>query len=149
MAVIVVVLQGSPASACVEGLAWGMPLEQVHAHLGPIQPTGDQPLHRYEAHDVLLDRLPVSRVTFDLSQTQGLQWLAYEFAIDDMTEVLAGLRARHGSPLSTSIEEADSSDQIWVWNTGEDLITAVKRTANDEQKFLLSYRPSRLRPQTL
>ena len=93
--------------------------------------------------------LPVSRVTFELSQTQGLQSLAYEFAIDDMTEVLAGLRARHGSPLSTSIEEADSSDQIWVWNTGEDLITAVKRKANDEQKFLLSYRPSRLHPQTL
>ena len=100
-------------------------------------------------HDVLLDRLPVSRVIFELSQTQGLQSLAYEFAIDDMTEVLAGLRARHGSPLSTSIEEADSSDQIWVWNTGEDLITAVKRKANDEQKFLLSYRPSRLHPQTL
>ena len=66
-----------------------------------------------------------------------------------MTEVLAGFRARHGSPLSTSIEEADSSDQIWVWNTGEDLITAVKRKSNDEQKFLLSYRPSRLHPQTL
>ena len=61
---------------------------------------------------VLLDRLPVSRVTFELSKTQGLQSLAYEFAIDDTTEVLAGLRARHGSPLSTSIEEADSSDQI-------------------------------------
>ena len=149
MAVVVVVLYGIPASACVEGLAWGMPLEQVHAHLGPVKSTGDRAEDLYEAHDVLLDRLPVSRVTFELSQTQGLQSLAYEFAIDDMTEVLAGLRARHGSPLSTSIEEADSSDQIWVWNTGEDLITAIKRKANDEQKFLLSYRPSRLRPQTL
>ena len=149
MAVVVVFLHGTPASACVEGLAWGMPLEQVNAHLGPVQSTGDRTEDRYEAHDVLLDRLPVSRVTFEVSQTQGLQSLAYEFAIDDMTEVLAGLRARHGSPLSTSIEEADSSDQIWVWNTGEDLITAVKRKANDEQKFLLSYRPSRLHPQTL
>ena len=73
----------------------------------------------------------------------------HNVATPDMAEVLAGLRARHGSPLSTSIEEADSSDQIWVWNTGEDLITAVKRKANDEQKFLLSYRPSRLHPQTL
>ena len=149
MAVVVVFLHGTPASACVEGLAWGMPLEQVHSHLGPVQPIGDQTHQRFEAHDVFLDRLPVSRVTFELSQTKGLQWLAYEFAIDDMTEVLAGLRARHGSPLSTSIEEADSSDQIWVWNTGEDLITAVKRKANEEQKFLLSYRPSRLHPQTL
>ena len=73
----------------------------------------------------------------------------HNVATPDMAEVLAGLRARHGTPLSTSIEEADSSDQIWVWNTGEDLITAVKRKANDEQKFLLSYRPSRLHPQTL
>ena len=126
-----------------------MPLEQVDAHLGQAKAIGDGPQERFEVQDVMLDRLPVSRVTFELSQSQGLQWLAYEFAIDDMTEVLAGLRARHGSPLSTSIEEADRSDQIWVWNTGEDLITAVKRKANEEQKFLLSYRPSRLHPQTL
>ena len=149
LAVFVVILPGLPASACVEGLAWGMPLEQVDAHLGQAKPIGDRPQERFEVQDVMLDRLPVSRVTFELSQSQGLQWLAYEFAIDDMTEVLAGLRARHGSPLSTSIEEADRSDQIWVWNTGEDLITAVKRKANEEQKFLLSYRPSRLHPQTL
>ena len=57
-----------------------------------------------------LDRLLVSRVNFELSQSQGLQWLAYEFAIDDMTEVLAALRARRGSPLSTSIEEANRND---------------------------------------
>ena len=149
MAVVVVFLHGTPASACVEGLAWGMPLEQVHAHRGPVQSTGDRTEDRYEANDVLLDRLPVSRVTFELSQTQGLQSLAYEFAIDDMTEVLAGLRARHGSPLSTSIEEADSSDQIWVWNTGEDLITAVKQDVPGQQTYLISYKPSRLRPETL
>ena len=139
----------SAVHACVEGLAWGMPLEQVDAHLGQAKPIGDGPQERFEVQDVLLDRLPVSRVTFELSQSQGLQWLAYEFSIDDMTEVLAGLRARHGSPLSTSVEEANHNDQIWVWNTGEDLITAVKRNANEEQKFLLSYRPSRLHPQTL
>ena len=149
MAVLVLCLHGTPAAACVEGLAWGMPLEQVNIHLGPTKPIGNRAQERFEAHDVLLDRLPVSRITFELSHTDGLQWLAYEFAIDDMTEVLAGLRARHGAPLSTSIEEADHNDQIWVWNTGEDLITAVKRKAHEEQKFLLSYRPSRLHPQTL
>ena len=138
-----------PVVACVEGLAWGMPLEQVTNHLGESQPVDQEQTRRFIARDVLLDRLPASRATFDVDPDQGLTNLAYEFAIDDMTEVLAGLRARHGSPLSTSIEEADSSDQIWVWNTGEDLITAVKRKANDEQKFLLSYRPSRLHPQTL
>ena len=78
-----------------------------------------------------------------------MQWLDYEFAIDDMNVVLAGLRARLGSPLSTSIEEANRNDQIWVSNTGEDLITAFKRKANKKQKFLLSNRPSRLQPQTL
>ena len=149
MAVVVVCLHGTPASACVEGLAWGMPLEQVHSHLGPVQPIGDQTQHRFQAHDVLLDRLPVSRVTFELSQTKGLQWLAYEFAIDDMTEVLAGLRARHGQPLSTNLEHRSHNEQIWVWNTGEDLITAVKQDFAGQQSFLLSYRPSRLRPETL
>ena len=71
MAVVVVFLHGTPASACVEGLAWGMPLEQVHAHLGPVQSIGDRAEDRYEAHDVLLDRFPVSRVTFELSQTRA------------------------------------------------------------------------------
>ena len=149
MALVVLFLYWTPASACVEGLAWGMPLEQVHTHLGPVHPIGDRTQHRFEAHDVHLDRLPVSRVKFELSQSRGLRWLAYEFTIDNMTEVLGGLRASHASPLSTSIEEANRNDQIWVWNTGEDLITAVKRKANEEHKFMLSYRPSRLHPQTL
>ena len=87
--------------------------------------------------------------SFDLDPQNGLSSLAYEFALDDMTEVLAGLRARHGSPLSTSVEAGDRNDQIWVWNTGDDLITAVKRNAARQQQFLVSYRPSRLRPETL
>ena len=112
MAVVVLFLVGTPASTCMEGLAWGMPLEQVHTHLGPVQPIGDQAQHRFEAHDVRLDRLPVSWVTFKLSQGNGFKWLAYGFAIDDMTKVLAGLQARHGSSLSTNIEEAYRNDQI-------------------------------------
>lgn len=75
--------------------------------------------------------------------------LAYEFAIDDMTEVLAGLRARHGQPLSTNLENNSYNDQVWVWNTGDDLITAVKQDVAGQQAFLISYRPSRLRPGTL
>ena len=98
---------------------------------------------------MLLDRLPVSSATFDIDPEQGLKTLAYEFAIDDMTEVLAGLRARHGQPLSTNIKESSHNEQIWVWNTGEDLITAVKEDDAGQQKFLISYRPSRLRPETL
>ena len=138
-----------PAAACVEGLAWGMQLEQVKIHLGDGQPMHRDQSGRYVARDVLLDRLPVSQATFDVDPDQGLLHLAYEFAIDDMTEVLAGLRARHGPPLSTNLEHNSHNDQVWVWNTGEDLITAVKQDVAGEQAFLISYRPSRLRPETL
>ena len=75
--------------------------------------------------------------------------LAYKFSIDDMTEVLAGLRARHGQPLSTSLENNSYNDQVWVWNNGDDLITAVRQDVAGQQAFLISYRPSRLRPATL
>ena len=138
-----------PVNACVEGLVWGMPLEQVTAHLGEGQAVNEQQSGRYITRDVLLDRLPVSQVTFEVDATKGLTKLAYEFAIDDMTEVLAGLRARHGQPLSTSLDLHNRNDQLWVWNTGEDLITAVKSTSMGRQQFLISYRPSRLRPNNL
>jgi hypothetical protein len=84
-----------------------------------------------------------------MNEQGGLESLAYEFSMDDMTEVLAGLSARHGKPISTSIKENSYEDQLWVWNTGEDLITAVKRTNGHVQKFLIAYRPSRLNPETL
>ena len=138
-----------PVNACVEGLVWGMPLEQVTAHLGEGKAVNEQQSGRYITRDVLLDRLPVSQVTFEVDATKGLTKLAYEFAIDDMTEVLAGLRARHGPPLSTSLDHHNRNDQLWVWNTGEDLITAVKSTSMGRQQFLISYRPSRLRPNNL
>ena len=66
-----------------------------------------------------------------------------------MIEVLAGLRARHGSPLSTSSTDPLQNEQSWVWNTGEDMITAVKHDGKIRQQFVIAYRPSRLRPETL
>ena len=104
---------------------------------------------RLIARNIHLDQLPVPQLTLDMNEQGGLQSLAYEFSMDDMTEVLAGLSARHGKPISTSIKENNYEDQLWVWNTGEDLITAVKRTSGDAQKFLIAYRPSRLKPETL
>ena len=86
---------------------------------------------------------------FDLDQDAGLRSLAYEFNVDDMTEVLASLRKRHGQPVSTSIEDKRHTEQLWVWNTGDDLITAVKSDSANRQQFLISYRPSRLRPEML
>lgn len=143
-------LTAMPSVACVEGLSWGMPLNQVQSHLGETQPVRDDkhPL-RFTAHDVLLDQLPVSRITFELDKLDGLRSLAYEFEMDDMPEVLAGLQARHGQPLSTTMEAKNHSQQIWVWNTGIDLITAVKNNTPEHQQFLISYRPSRLHPETL
>ena len=126
-----------------------MTLERVKAHLGDTQLTGDSQRHRYIAHNVKLDQIPVSQVMFDLDQAAGLRSLAYEFNVDDMTEVLASLRARHGQPLSTSIDDRRHTKQLWVWNTGDDLITAVKSDTANRQQFLISYRPSRLRPEML
>ena len=135
--------------ACVEGLAWGMRLEQVTTHLGEGQAVNEQHSGRYVIRDKFLDKLPVSKAIFEVDPEKGLTNLAYEFAIVDMTEVLAGLRARHGPPLSTSLDHDTHNDQVWVWNTGEDLITAVKSDSDSQQAFLISYRASRLRPETL
>ena len=41
-----------------------------------------------------MDRLPASQATFEVDPDKGLTNLAHEFAIDDMSEVLAGLRAQ-------------------------------------------------------
>ena len=143
------VIDPSKASACVEGLAWGMPQAEINDHLnGAIRQEGLNQ-QRLIARNIHLDQLPVSQLTLDMNEQGGLESLAYEFSMDDMTEVLAGLRARHGKPISTSIKDNSYEDQLWVWNTGEDLITAVKRTSGTVQKFLIGYRPSRLKPEML
>lgn len=142
-------LGGLPAEACIEGLAWGMPLDEVVMHLGEThQSVPDQP-HRYTSNHVQLDQIHVPRVTFEVTPRDGLKTLAYEFVVDDMTEVLASLRARHGQPLMTTVDEGAVRQQIWVWNTGEDLITAVKNDNAKRQQFLIAYRPIRLRPDIL
>ena len=139
----------STANACVEGLAWGMPQSEINDHLNGAVRQEDLNHQRLIARNIHLDQLPVSQLTLDMNEQGGLASLAYEFSMDDMTEVLAGLSAQHGKPVSTSIKEGHYEDQLWVWNTGEDLITAVKRTSGNVQKFLISYRPSRLNPETL
>ena len=153
-ACVVLIWGGKPLEACVQGLTWGMPLDQVRQELGDTQQLDSQQLDsqqpkRFVAKQVRLDRLPVTQVIFELDETEGLQSLAYEFAMDDMNEVLAGLRARHGQPISTNTELKNQFEQIWIWNTGEDLITAVRHFDNKNNQFLISYRPSRLRPENL
>ena len=115
-----------------------MPFEQVAINLGKGQALNEELAVRYVKRDVFLDRLPVSQATFEVDPEKGLTNLAYEFAIDDMTEVLAGQRAQHGPPLSTSLDHDSHNDQVWFWNTGEDLITAVKSKNAGQQAFLIS-----------
>ena len=89
-----------------------MPLDQVHAHLSEFHQANTTHPDRFIARNVMLDRLPVSQVTFDLTPGAGLQSLAYEFAIDNMIEMLAGLRARHRSPLCTSSPDPQQNEQV-------------------------------------
>jgi hypothetical protein len=132
------------AVACVPGLDWGMQRSHLEDRLGvSLTEAGDRTL---EAHGLTIGELPVTRLRLQLSDG-GLQQLAYELEPDAMTEVLAGLRSRYGAPVSTTVEtEGQPMQQVWVWNTGTDCITAVR--AGDEA-FLLSYRPSRLNPALL
>ena len=110
--------------------------------------SADQPQVIVVSHGHL-DQIPVHKPTFELGQVKGLQSLAYQFDLNDMTEILAGLRARYDKPLTTSIEDRQHNKQVWFWNTGDDLITAIQSHSSTGQKFLIGYRPSRLRPEIL
>ncbi len=138
-----------PVDACVEGLKWGMDLPNVDSHLGvsliPIKEKINQNL--FEVKDIQISGLPVEALRVRIEKEDGLRQLAYEINNENMTEVLAGLRYRFGSPVGTNadIEEGDSQQQ-WIWHTGEDVIVAVK---SNERPFLLSYRPSLLDPSFL
>ncbi len=138
-----------PVDACVEGLKWGMDLSNVETHLGvsliPIKEETNQNL--FEVKDIQISGLPVDVLRVRIEEEAGLKQLVYEIDNDNMTEVLAGLRYRFGPPVGTSIDiEGGSSQQQWIWHTGEDVIVAVK---SDQRPFLLSYRPSRLDPSFL
>ncbi|NDD44066.1 MAG: hypothetical protein EBZ29_04525 [Synechococcaceae bacterium WB9_4xC_028] len=117
-------LQPAAANACVPGLDWGMERSHLEERLGvALTEASDRTL---EAHGLTIGAIPVKRLRLQLGD-QGLKQLAYELEPDAITE---------GKALQ----------QVWVWNTGTDCITAVR--AGDDA-FLLSYRPSRLNPALL
>ena len=133
-----------PVDACVEGLKWGMDLSNVETHLGvsliPIKEKTNQNL--FEVKDIQISGLPVEALRVRIEKEAGLRQLAYEIDNENMTEVLAGLRYRFGSPVGTNVDIEDGSpEQQWIWHTGEDLIIAVR---SNYRPFLLSYRPSLL-----
>ena len=138
-----------PVDACVEGLEWGMDLSNVETHLGvsliPIKEKTNQNL--FEVKDIQISGLPVEALRVRIEKDAGLRQLAYEIDNENMTEVLAGLRYRFGSPVGTNVDIEDGSpEQQWIWHTGEDLIVAVR---SNHRPFLLSYRPSLLDPSFL
>ena len=138
-----------PVDACVEGLKWGMDLSNVETHLGvsliPIKEKTNQNL--FEVKDIQISGLPVEALRVRIEKEGGLRQLAYEIDNENMTEVLAGLRYRFGSPVGTNVDIEDGSpEQQWIWHTGEDLIIAVR---SNHRPFLLFYRPSLLDPSFL
>ena len=142
-------IYSQPVFACVEGLTWGMDLQNVESHLGisfsPIKEETTQNL--FEVTDIQISGLPVEVLRVRIENEDGLKQLAYEIDNENMTEVLAGLRYRFGPPVGTSVDvEGGSPQQQWIWHTGEDLIVAVK---SEHRPFVLSYRPSLLDPSFL
>ena len=138
-----------PVDACVEGLKWGMDLSNVETHLGvsliPIKEKTNQNL--FEVKDIQISGLPVEALRVRIEKEAGLRQLAYEIDNENMTEVLAGLRYRFGSPVGTNVDIEDGSpEQQWIWHTGEDLIVAVR---SNHRPFMLSYRPSLIEPSIL
>ena len=125
-----------------------MPIDQVQAHLGKSQPVNPPGSGRYVARQVLLDRLPVERATFEVDQQLGLKQLAYEFAIDDMTRCWRACGPDMVNRSAPVWNTTTSTSRSGSGTLGEDLITAVKQDVPGQQTFLISYKPSRLRPET-
>ncbi|NOL46727.1 MAG: hypothetical protein HF560_03990 [Synechococcus sp. MIT S9220] len=138
------------AMACIPGLKWGMDSSTVEQRLEVSLETArsldEDSSAIYRVSDQHIGEIPVEQLDLRFG-SQGLEQLVYSLPSNSMTEVLAGLRTRYGSPVSTTIKHTDQApQQVWIWNTEDDCITAVRA---EDQKFLLSYRPSRLRPSLL
>ena len=140
------------AMACIPGLQWGMDSSSVEQRLkislntARSLNTDSSSSAVYRVSNQSIGELPVEQLDLRFGN-HGLEQLVYSLSKDSMTEVLAGLRSRYGSPVSTIIKHTDQvPQQVWIWNTEDDWITAVRAS---DQRFLLSYRPSRLRPSLL
>ena len=138
------------AMACIPGLQWGMDSSTVEQRLEVSLETARSldadSSAVYRVSNQHIGEISVDQLDLRFGN-QGLEQLVYSLPSESMTEVLAGLRTRYGSPVSTTIKYSDQvPQQVWIWNTEDDCITAVRA---EDQKFLLSYRPSRLRPSLL
>ena len=104
-------LISQPVFACVEGLTWGMDLQNVESHLGisfiPIKEETTQ--NFFEVKDIQISGLPVEVLRVRIENEDGLKQLAYEIDNENMTEVLAGLRYRFGPPVGQNDYVKDRS----------------------------------------
>ena len=67
LAVLMLIFSTAPVDACVEGLAWGMPIDLVQAHLGKSQPVNPPGSGRYVARQVFWIGCPLNG--------QRLRWI--------------------------------------------------------------------------
>ena len=85
----------------------------VETHLGvsliPIKEKTNQNL--FEVKDIQISGLPVEALRVRIEKEAGLRQLAYEIDNENMTEVLAGLRYRFGSPVGTNVDIEDGSPE--------------------------------------
>ena len=58
----------------------------------------------YEIRNFKMSGIPVISLRLRIEKQYGLNQLAYEMEYDNMTEVLAGLRKRFGTPIETSFD---------------------------------------------
>ena len=144
--VILNIVNPLPGNACVKGMEWGMDAEAIEHHVdGPMTfIRNDFNTELYEVVGLKISGLEVEKLQLRINKESGLNYLAYQINSDNMTEVLAGLRHRFGTPVSTSVDvNSNISQQQWIWHTGEDVITALK---SDNKPFILAYRPPLIDP---
>ena len=58
----------------------------------------------FEVKDIQISGLPVEALRVRIEKEAGLRQLVYEIDNENMTEVLAGLRYRFGSPVGANVD---------------------------------------------
>ena len=102
------------AMACIPGLQWGIDSSTVEQRL-EISFESARSLDAdssaiYRVSNQHIGELAVEQLDLRFGN-QGLEQLVYSLPSDSMTEVLAGLRTRYGSPVSTTIKHTDRAPQ--------------------------------------
>ena len=118
---IAMILAPAHAMACFPGLQWGMDSstveERLNVSLETARSLDANSSVVYRLSNQHIENLSVEELDLRISD-QGLEQLVYSLPSDSMTEVLAGLKARYGSPISMSIKHLGQIPrQFWIFLT--------------------------------